>query len=78
MHNRKKLYETSDEEAKPRLHPLLPAPSLCWKYVMINAKSLCSNIKKLKYLSGFLEKQKLFHDVFDFSSLDMKGKRNQR
>jgi hypothetical protein len=61
------FYQTSDEDKKPRLYSLLPIPSLRWKYLLINTKSLCSNITNIKYSSGYLEEQRLYHDVFNFS-----------
>lgn len=62
-----RFYNTPDEDKKPRLFSLLPNPSLHWRYVHINTKALSSNIKDLKYSSGFHEEQKLFHQTFDFS-----------
>lgn len=67
-----RFYQTSDEDQKPRLYSLLPVPSLRWKYVLMNAKALCSNVKGLKYSSGFAEEQRIFNSVFDLSCFGYK------
>lgn len=64
-----RFYQTPEEDKKPRLYSLMPIPYLRFKHVLMNTKSLCSNIRGLKYSSGYEEEQKIFNKVFDLSCL---------
>lgn len=61
------FYQEDDEEKKPNLYSLLPTPTLRWKYILVNAKSLACNTRGTRYVRGFQGEQELFHNVFDFS-----------
>lgn len=47
---------------------LLPTPSLRWRHILVNAKSLASNTKGTSYVGGYQGELELFHDIFDFSN----------
>ncbi|KAI9266250.1 hypothetical protein EDC94DRAFT_516155 [Helicostylum pulchrum] len=63
---------TVEQKEKPKLFSFTPKPSLKWRNISINNKSLASNAGIKNLGNSYSESLEMFDQVFDFKRFDYK------